>query len=401
MSDTTPSESQNRAQNPSVEQTNIPLVGLGQDIDPSVPIEEPSPYTIDTVVVGGQTFLVARDTDGVVLARKARGEGPGGSGVFDEVMRRADRVLASRNSKDTAQPPEGQLFAPEEFPVTQTEADNSQSKQPAGPAAVALEKSVQLGFFEETEKPKDPKVRTKKVAFGGFVKPELYDVFGEHNFNLLTPAEKAWKADEALGKVLFEPPKPDPQDEEAQARFLTVDGYSFNAHEYRMLIRSPRALARKTVAHVLGDNDITDTKQEASQRGVGHVMNKLSEPMQEHVAKLREARTEVQELAREAKSPGFAHRSEEWMTGHLSTVWKEFQTMLDIMHVQKGWDDEKRQAASTALLHFLSSGPQRQRTGRWQTMISLADGYLGARITVFDNRIKQAADRIPTANDQK
>ncbi len=232
--------------------------------------------------------------------------------------------------------------------------------------------------------------RTPLVAFGKFVKPEMYDVFGEYDLGTLTPAEKAWVDPNKLAPILFDPPK------EAE---LVVDRVALNPYEYRLILRSPQGLARTALSGVLGDNDLDNERIEASKRGRTHALEAKHEAMSEHVGKLQERRKDMKELLREAKTPGYAHKTEERMKELTSAAWLEFKTIIDVIHVQRGWDDEKRKRAETAVVNYLTQGSQRERVGHWWEMIQLADNYLGARIHVFRDRVKKAQELIAKSSE--
>ncbi len=388
---------------------DIPLPGPAADGFPVTQppaagevVETPAPFSLEPRVFSTQvkkrrhtaTYMCAITPEGDVLAQREMGEDHSGdiyAYVSEAAYRKLDALKAAAE-EEAAKAKEGQLFSDVVFVDQKAAEIAKKSIFGISSGTTAVEASVQLTLDGMTPVEKR---KTGKVAFGKFVKPELYDVFGEHNFNSLTDAEKKWDPHAALSKALFEPPNPE-KGEKPDDNMLVVDGYGLNAYEYGLLIRYPNALARKTVSKVLGDSDITEEKLAASERGVVHVLEKMTAPMQTHLVKLLEARQEIKDLAKEASSPGFAHQGEEWMKQHVSTVWKEFQIMLDVTHVQRGWSDEKRQVASTALLYYLTQDSQQVRTGRWQKLIQLADGYLGARASIFRNRIEQSGVKIST-----
>lgn len=233
---------------------------------------------------------------------------------------------------------------------------------------------------------KETKRRGNIVAFGGFVKPTQYDPAGEHDLSKVSSAERAWMTEEQIAKALFTPPK----DETA----LVVDNIALNPYEYGLVVRYPRALARKAVAHVLGDNDLDQDRLAASKRGVLHFFEVKRDPMAEHLAKLQLARRDVRSLLREEKNPGFAHKSPEWMIEHIGATWSEFQIMLDVLRVQRGWDDAKAVRSQAAFISYLTQGPQRTRVSHWKGMTELASNYLGARIHLFGSRLKVVDEKI-------
>lgn len=231
--------------------------------------------------------------------------------------------------------------------------------------------------------------REPNVAFGRFVKPQMYDVFGEYDLSAVTEEEKDWLKPEQIGQIIFAP--------ERSARF-TVDDICLNAYEHGLLARYPHRLAETAEQRSLKDNDLDDEVIATSKRAQIHSLEAKYESMTVHKAKLFEQRGLIKELAKEAKYPGYAHKSPERMKELTSAAWVEFKTMLDVVHIQRGWDDEKRHRAEATLVHYLTQGSQRDRVAHWQAMIDLADNYLGARNYLFKNRITKTERLLQAHN---
>lgn len=238
---------------------------------------------------------------------------------------------------------------------------------------------------QETGAPPEASTARRNVAFGRFVKPELYDVFGDHDLGALDPEQKAWMKVERLTETLFDPPK--------DARFV-VDGIGLNPYEFNLVARAPGRLAETAMSRTLGDNDVDDERLAASERSRVHALQTKHTSMTAHLDKLLNRRTDIKLLNRRAKAPGYAHETEDRMKELLSGAWQEFTTMLDVMHVRRNWDDEKRAQAEAALLSYLTQGSQRTRVGRWWAMLGLADNYLGARINILRKRNRQVEDML-------
>lgn len=231
--------------------------------------------------------------------------------------------------------------------------------------------------------------REPNVAFGGFVKPEMYDVFGEYDLSGVTDAERQWMKPEQLTSILF--------DSGRDARF-TVDGISLNAYEHGLLARFPHRLIETAQQRSLKDNDLDDELIATSKRAQIHALEQKQIGMSEHRLKLQEQRQLIRELRREAKKPGYAHHPARWMKERTSAAWLEFKTILDVAHIQREWDDEQRGRAEAALIHLLTSGSQRSRVGNWQAMIDLSDNYLSARIHIFGDRTKKTVRLLQKHN---
>lgn len=229
----------------------------------------------------------------------------------------------------------------------------------------------------------------KRVAFGRYVKPEMYDVFGDYDLGDVTDNEKQWMTAENLGLSLFEQDSAVP---------YTVRGVALNTTEYGLLARHPKRLAEAAEQKSLKDKDLDDEVIATAKRAEIHALENKLEVMMAHSAKLAEQRRLIKELSSEARKPGFAHKSPERMKELISAAWIEFTGMLDVVHVQRGWDDDKRKRAETTLIHYLTQGSQRGRVANWQAMIGLADGYLGARLNLFGTRTRETAELLQNKN---
>lgn len=236
------------------------------------------------------------------------------------------------------------------------------------------------------EEPQLEQIRAPMVAFGKFVKPEMYDVFGEYDLGDVTDAEKAWMTPQNLAEALFSPPK--------DGDMVVDRQLALNPYEYKIVLRSPTSLGETALSTALGANDLDDERVATGKRARIHALEAKQDVMSGHLSKLKERRQDVKELKREARAPGYAHKSAERMKELTSVVWLELRTILDVVHVQRGWDDATRKRAEAAMINHLTQGSQRYRVKNWQSMIDLTDSYLGARIHIFRDRIKKAQDLI-------
>lgn len=225
----------------------------------------------------------------------------------------------------------------------------------------------------------------KLVAFGGFVKSELYDMFGEHNIEDLTEDEKNWISAGKLRELVLSPQPGD--------KFL-VDGISLNTYEYNLIVRSPEYLGKFASARVLNDYDVDDERVSASKRAAMHVFEQKLDGMTTHLSKLVDQKLLIKELTKEVNMPGFAHKTSERMKQLISGAWNEFMTMLDVVHLQRGWDDDKRSRAEATLIHYLTSGGQSDRISKWKSTIKVADNYLTQRKLLFTRRIRTVKSEL-------
>lgn len=223
------------------------------------------------------------------------------------------------------------------------------------------------------------------VAFGKFVKPEMYDIFGDYDLSTLTDAEKEWMTSEQLEPILFNPSK------DAD---LIVRNISFNAYEFKLMGRNPRGLAATAMSGAISDNDLTEERLAAGARGAVHILEQKRNAMTLHLDKMVGSRGAIKELKKEARTPGYAHIPEARMKSLLNIAWQEFTTILDVVHLQRQWGDEQRSRAEGTLINYLTQGSQRDRVGHWQKMINLADNYLGARTSVFRNRLSHVSKEL-------
>ena len=227
----------------------------------------------------------------------------------------------------------------------------------------------------------------KRVAFGGFVKPENYDIYGDYDFESLSDAEKAWMNPDKLRSILM------PQ-EKGSSTDLAVDGVLLNQTEYSIIVRSPDQLGKFAVANVLKDKDLTDEVIQAGNRARIRVLSQKEEVMGFHTDLIKENRKDLRELRKQISMPGFAHKTPERMKQLTSVAWNEYMNILDVLRVQRNWNDEKHEQAKAALTHYLTQGSQRDRVKHWGEMSALADQYMTVRIALFTNRIRKVQSEI-------
>ena len=241
------------------------------------------------------------------------------------------------------------------------------------------------GINGDSSKPIDLPKKSKLVAFGGFVKPNIYDIFGDFNLDDVTESEKEWMTASNLFRLLLVNTR--------EYRFA-VDEVPLNAFEYNLIARSPSHLARFATANVLNDNDLDDEKISASKRAPVHVLGQKIEGMQHHVDKLNEQNTLLESLRREIGMPGYAHKTKEEMRQLIAVAWNELAIIMDVLRLQRGWDDKKHQRAKSTLLYYLTQGSQRERVSHWRAITFVANQYLNKRIKVFETKITQSQEEL-------
>lgn len=228
-----------------------------------------------------------------------------------------------------------------------------------------------------------------KVAFGRFVKPEMYDMFGEYDFAEINDQEKAWLTPRRIHENLFNRRYDDP---------CVVDRLALNGYEYKIIARSPEHLAETAFSTTLAADDVTEDRLAAAERSGLHVLESKQEAMIEHVQKLNLSKADIQKLSNLARQPGYAHVNQETMKLLINNAWTEFKTMLEVVHIQRKWTDDQRHKAETSLIHYLTQGAQTQRVKHWKTMLSLANAYLSSRISVFQNRVDSIGQILDTSD---
>jgi hypothetical protein len=246
----------------------------------------------------------------------------------------------------------------------------------------------QLGL-EGIQGPKPPS--EDRAAFGRFLKTPLYDVFGEYHLNDLTGAQIEWMTPDRIYTELFA------DGGSKRLDGLYVDGVLLNAYEFNLIPRSPRALGRASMSRVLGDNEVTQEAIERSKRGRVHALEGKRDYMGRHMLLLDARKVHIADLQKAAARPGYTvlpGQTAQHMKILFGEAWQEFTTILDVLQTRREWTDTKRNAANSALINYLTVGPQNQRVGHWQQMLELSRTYLLARTNLFRVRMNQTTDLI-------
>jgi len=281
----------------------------------------------------------------------------------------------------------GQLVLPDRYRIKSEELESKEESTTSNiyeGEQLTLDEEISRALDNNSAAPIGEQQRAqnkRKRAFGGFLKPAYYDPSGEHDLDQVTETEKSWMRPSRLRRELFSAPR--------MATSLRLGGVSVNAVEYGKFIRSPQEYAAQAYSSVLGENDLSEEKIAAAKRAVNHQLSRRLTPMEEHLSKLQYARGDVLKLLREERSPGFAHKSPEWMTENIATTWLEFMNILHVIRQQRGWDNQTAHKAEAALIAHLVTGSQRTRVGHWIGMTRLAVDYLDARIGKFSDNVDE------------
>lgn len=240
-------------------------------------------------------------------------------------------------------------------------------------------------FFEVGEVMPSPESANPRVAFGRFLKSELYDMFGEHDLDVLTTEELAWMTPRNLAKNLFGRSRDD---------MSSVDGVALNGYEYKLVARSPKKLAETAFTNTIATGDVSEEMLARGNRSGVHALNGKLPKMVMHRESLRQRRTDIKTLIRHAEMPGFAHKTDKAMRQLFNQTWSEFVTVLDAVHIQREWTDEQRNKAESALIAYLTTGPQRTRTRNWKQMMNLSTNYIDNRVGIFTRKINATVKEI-------
>ncbi len=227
----------------------------------------------------------------------------------------------------------------------------------------------------------EAKTTPDRAAFGRFLKPEQYDVFGDYDISTLTEAEKAWLTPANLASNLFGRPS------EAKS---VVNRIALNGYEYKLVSRSPKKLAETAVTNTLASDDVNQDLLDRSERSGRHALEGKLVRMNEHAEAMRARRDSVRELKRRAEMPGRAHKSDAYMRQLFNDAFTEFKTILEAVHIQRRWSDEQRHKVEASLLNYLTQGDQRTRTQHWKKMLDLAVNYLDIRIGLFTRKSQES-----------
>ena len=103
----------------------------------------------------------------------------------------------------------------------------------------------------------------------------------------------------------------------------------------------------------------------------------------------------LEELFKEMKSPGYAHKSELRMrilgTNALFMV---FPNMINVTARQYEWDPETTDKANRALTYKLLTGPQRKKVQNWKDFTDLAIRYNHAKLALSKSKRAQINRQI-------
>lgn len=198
------------------------------------------------------------------------------------------------------------------------------------------------------------------------------------------PSQRAWMVAYNL--------RPNLLDVGPRADF-SVDGLALNPTEYKILPRNIDALAENARAVTLAavDGQITDEDLKRADRAARHRLEAFEAPVKEHTIELRRRYNCISRLGNIAAGREIpaADETDESASMILSTTWVELLNMLDVVRIQRNWDDRKRTRAEVALEGVLLEESDGWRTNSWLEMIALAQEYTKARRLLFTDRSRK------------
>ncbi len=233
--------------------------------------------------------------------------------------------------------------------------------------------------------PQSPANPNRKYAFGGFIKAEIYDVFGELPTDELTQAEKDWFTPRRLEQICLVSHE-DKQVYNERERFA---GVLLSAYERTALLYAPENLGNRALARTLNaSTEVDEEAIERSKRSSVHAIERKVEGMKAHTESLTTRRSDIIELHKEARAPGYAHKPKERMQQLFSASWQELLNLVDILQEKRGYDDEQKQKLLASAVNYLTTGPQKDRVKNWKELLEFQIRYLNARVGIFERRIK-------------
>lgn len=248
-----------------------------------------------------------------------------------------------------------------------------------------LDKYEQQAFEVEGSTPAQERNLNQRRAFGRVVNPEFWNI---------DTTELAEVNEEDLARV--EPNYLRGQIFTRRGPLVVGNtGVAFNPAEYSAIVRSPKAFEKAVSAKTQAARETessTNRRDAAAERSVKHAMENKLGRLTKLEKGLENELSWLKALAKEAKSPGFAHRSEKQLLALAGGAhYLSFANILNVVRIQEGWDEATFIKADAAMAHRLLSGPQRQKVGYWNQMLELAIGYGRAKRAIVRQRMSAIA----------
>lgn len=255
------------------------------------------------------------------------------------------------------------------------------------------EPSVEQLSLEGLERP-EARPHADRYSFGGFLKSEIYDIFGDLPVQELTQTEIAWFSPQKLALITMQ--------EARQSRLRDprrFDGVLLSPVERKLLVFSPAHLGRRALDVTLSSRDIDEELVQSSRRSSMHAVENGLGKMQSWHDELLTRRSDVIELHGEARSPGYAHKRKERMHQLFSVSWTEMLNLADTLQEMKGYSDDKKARLLASAVTYLTTGPQSDRVRHWKKLLEFQKTYFDARIGIFDRQITRAQKQLDASTE--
>ena len=220
-----------------------------------------------------------------------------------------------------------------------------------------------------------------RCAFGRLLTPRFFDLPPEIVPSALTTEVSQMIDPDKLRTQLFEGGR------------QSVDGVLWNADEYVAIVRNPEAFGGAIISQTLRARQLdtnTDRRINASIRSKNHAFEQKQEHMRTMVEFYDQELGWLKVLAKEARTPGWAHMKVKDMLPLATSAWKlSFGNILRAVGEHNEWDTQQVQDAETALTYNLFYEKQKPKKEFWGKMLELGLRYNDVRRRIVNLRLKQ------------
>lgn len=168
-----------------------------------------------------------------------------------------------------------------------------------------------------------------------------------------------------------------------------VDGLVLSPEEYQAIMRSPgRFLTSVQVRTMIARRNRNDISQEEGVLKSGYESFESKRQRQATVISgLETERSCLRTLLTEQKAPAYPHTKQVdlVLVAH-QTLQTSILPMLHTLKQQHGLSPEEHIDTHQALMYRLFRGPQNSRMKSWGDVMHVADDYVAAKISLFNNR---------------
>jgi hypothetical protein len=231
-----------------------------------------------------------------------------------------------------------------------------------------------------------------KIAFGRVVMPYFFRI-KEEDYLDITPRMIA-AADPEKFKPYLLP---------ASGGEYAVEGVALTSAEYEAMVRYPRAFGKavnNTEYHRRRLDDNTERRHAQATSQEIQTLEHRALKMQGMLQGIATEKSRIKLLAKEAKSPGYAHQPARVMReAALYTYHVSFKRILEVVGREKGWSEEQADLASRSLDARLLL-TKAARVGNWRSWLGLAGIYSTEREKLLSGRNDQIEKLLGTLSVQ-